>query len=87
MNDAGDIADGLSAALPAVIRGVTMGAASVGVMTVISWQLTLAMLAVLPFVAVGLRWQDAVSTEQDADSNARRGMSPRLCKRDSGCRD
>lgn len=55
MNDAGDIADGLSAALPAVIRGVTMGAASVGVMTVISWQLTLAMLAVLPFVAVGLR--------------------------------
>jgi ATP-binding cassette subfamily B protein len=55
MNDVGGIAQGLADAVPSLLRGAVTAAAAFAVMVVISWQLALLMLAVLPFIAVGLR--------------------------------
>jgi ATP-binding cassette subfamily B protein len=55
MNDVGGISDGLAFAAPQLLRGVVTAAASIAVMFVISWQLSLLMLAALPLMIFGIR--------------------------------
>ena len=55
MNDVGGIAIGLTGFAPTLLRGAVTAVAALAVMAVLSWQLTLVTVAVLPLFAVGLR--------------------------------
>jgi ATP-binding cassette subfamily B protein len=55
MNDVAGITDGLTYAAPQLLRGAVTAVASIAVMLVISWQLTILMLAVLPLIILGVR--------------------------------
>jgi ATP-binding cassette, subfamily B, bacterial len=55
MNDVAGIADGLAYAGPQLLRGAVTAGASIAVMFVLSWQLSILTVAVLPLTIVGLR--------------------------------